>query len=58
MPIVATAMIWVVAERHRAGDTLGTGEILVMMSAMIAPIMLVAGTSRSARNPVAGSTAR
>jgi hypothetical protein len=46
MPIVATAVIWVVAERHRAGDALGTGEVLVMMSAMLSPIALVAGTSR------------
>jgi len=46
MPFLATAAIWIVAERHRAGDSLGTGEVLVMMSAMISPIMLVAGTSR------------
>jgi len=46
MPIVATAVIWFVVARHRADDTIGTGEVLVMMSAMIAPIVLVAGTSR------------
>jgi hypothetical protein len=46
MPIVATAVIWFVVERHRAGDALGTGEVLVMMTALIAPITLVAGTSK------------
>jgi hypothetical protein len=46
MPIVATAVIWVIAERHRAGAAFGTVEVLVMMAAMIAPIMLVAGSSK------------
>jgi hypothetical protein len=46
MPFLATAVIWVVVERHRAGDALGTGEVLVMVSAMIAPITLAAGTSK------------
>ena len=46
LPILAAAVIWAIAERHRAGDTFGTGEVLVMMSAMIAPITLVAGASR------------
>jgi hypothetical protein len=45
MPVLATAVIWVVAERHGAGDFLGTGEVLVMMFAMISPIVLAAGTS-------------
>ena len=45
MPILATAVIWVIAERQGAGDALGTGEVLVMIFAMIAPITLVAGTS-------------
>jgi alpha-1,2-mannosyltransferase len=45
MPILATAVIWVIAERQGAGDALGTGEVLVMIVAMIAPITLVAGTS-------------
>jgi hypothetical protein len=45
MPILATAAIWFVAERHSAGGAFGTGEILVMMLAMIAPITLVAGAS-------------
>ena len=45
MPVLATAVIWVIAERHRAGDALGTGEVLVMILATIAPITLVAGTS-------------
>jgi len=46
LPGVATAVIWLVLERHRAGDALGTGEVLVTILAMIAPITLVAGTSR------------
>jgi phosphate/sulfate permease len=45
MPILATAVIWLVAERHRAGDAFGTGEVLVTILAMIAPMTLVAGTS-------------
>jgi hypothetical protein len=31
MPILTTAVIWVVAERHRAGDAFGTGEVFVML---------------------------
>ncbi len=42
MPIVTTAVIWLVAERHRAGDALGTGEVAVLMLAMLAPITLAA----------------
>src|SRR5439155_10114382 len=46
MPILATAVIWLVAETHRAGDAFGTGEVLVMMLAMLAPIAQAAGTTR------------
>ena len=46
MPILATAVIWLVAERQRGGDAFGAGEVVVMMLAMIAPISLVAGSSR------------
>ncbi len=46
MPIVATAVIWVVVERERAGDAFRTGEVLVMILTLIAPITLVAGTSK------------
>jgi hypothetical protein len=45
MPGLATAVIWVVAERHRTGDALGTDEMLVMILALISPITLVAGAS-------------
>jgi hypothetical protein len=45
MQIVTTAVIWVIAEREQAGDMLGTGELFVMILAMIAPITLVAGAS-------------
>jgi Glycosyltransferase family 87 len=46
MPVVATAVIWVVAERQRAGDAFGTGEVLILILALISPIMLPAGTSK------------
>ena len=46
MPIVATAVIWVIAERQCAAEALGTGEVLIMILALIAPITLPAGTSR------------
>ena len=46
MPIVATAVIWVVAERHRAGDAFGTGELFILVLAMIAPITLVDANPR------------
>ena len=45
LPALATAVIWVIAERREAGDAFGTGEVLVMMAAMTAPITLVAGGS-------------
>ncbi len=45
MPILATAVIWFVAERYRAGDAFGTGEILAIMSALLSPIALAAGNS-------------
>jgi hypothetical protein len=45
MPILATAVIWVVAERHRAGDAFGTGEILAIILALLSPIALAAGNS-------------
>jgi hypothetical protein len=46
MQIVTTAVIWVVAERQRAGDAFGTGEVLVMILALVSPIILVAATSK------------
>lgn len=46
MPILATAVIWLVAERQQAGDAFATGEVLLMALALISPIALVAGTSR------------
>ncbi len=45
MPVLATTVIWVIAERQRAGDAFGTGEVLIMILAMIAPMTLAAGTS-------------
>ena len=43
MPPVATAVLWVIAERHHAGEAFGTGEILVLLFVMVLPIALVAG---------------
>jgi hypothetical protein len=45
MPIVTTAMIWLVAERHRAGAAFSTGEVLVLMLALLAPMTLTAAYS-------------
>jgi hypothetical protein len=46
MPMVTTAVVWFIAERHRAGGAFGTGEIVVMIAAMISPITLVSANSR------------
>ena len=45
MQIVTTGAIWVIAERQSTGDALGTGEVLVVLLALMSPIVLVAGTS-------------
>jgi hypothetical protein len=46
MPLVTTAVIWFVAERHRAAAALGTGEVLILILALTSPIVLRAGTSK------------
>jgi hypothetical protein len=46
MPLLATAVIWFVAERRRVGDALGTGEVAVIVLALLSPVTLAAGTSR------------
>lgn len=46
MPVLATAVLWMIAERQQAGEAFGTGEVLVLLLAMVAPITLVAGASR------------
>jgi hypothetical protein len=43
MPPVATAVLWTIAERQQAGEAFGTGEILVLLLAVVLPIALVAG---------------
>jgi hypothetical protein len=43
MPVVATAVLWTIAERQQAGDAFGTDEVLVLLLAMVSPITLVAG---------------
>jgi hypothetical protein len=45
MPGLATAVIWVIAERQHAGDALGTDEMLVMIFALISPITLAGRAS-------------
>jgi hypothetical protein len=42
MPILTTAVIWVVSGQRRAGEAFGTGEVFVLVLAMIAPITLAA----------------
>lgn len=43
LPPVATAVLWTIAERQQAGGSFGTGEILVLLLAMVLPVTLVAG---------------
>jgi hypothetical protein len=45
MPVLATAVLWVIAERRRRGAAFGCGEILVLLLAMIAPITLPPGAA-------------
>lgn len=45
LPPVTTAVLWMIAERQRAGGAFGSGEILVMLVATVAPVVLVAGGS-------------
>lgn len=42
MPVVMSAVLWVVAERARAGAAFATGELLVLMLTVIAPVTLPA----------------
>jgi len=53
LPIIATAVIWLVAERQHAGQTLGTGEVFVLMLAMAAPVALAAGSTNFPLAPLA-----
>ena len=46
MPVVATAVIWLVIERDRSGEAFGTGEVMVAILVLLAPVALAAGTSR------------
>lgn len=46
LPIVTTAIVWLVAECRRRGDVFGTEEVLVMVMAMLGPVTLAAGVSR------------
>lgn len=45
MPPVATAVLWTVGERRRAGAAFGLGEVAILATALVAPITLVAGAS-------------
>ena len=46
MPILTAAVIWLVAVRRRAGGAFGTGEVLVIVLAMLSPAVLAAGQTR------------
>jgi hypothetical protein len=46
MPIVATAVLWVIRERHDNEGCFGCGEILVLTIAAIAPMTMPAETAR------------
>ncbi len=49
MPILATAVIWLVTERQAAGDAFGLGEVLILIGALVSPVAL---TSEAARVPI------
>lgn len=44
MPPLTTAVLWMILERHRHGGALTTFEVLSMITAMISPVLLVAGS--------------
>jgi hypothetical protein len=46
MPVVATAVLWVVVERERGGDGFTTLEMLVLLLVAIAPITMPSGPAR------------
>ena len=46
MPMVTTAVLWVIDERRRTGDAFRGGELLILLLAVAAPISLVAGAGR------------
>lgn len=45
MPIVATAVVWIVLDEQRRGPSLTPGEILILFLTLAAPITMPAGTS-------------
>ena len=53
MPLLATAILWLVEERRRAGDAFGTVEMLVLGLALLAPMTLAAGHSSFPLAPLA-----
>ena len=52
MPMLATAILWIVAERHRSGEAFGSVEMLILVVAMIFPITLPTGTARLPLGPI------
>jgi hypothetical protein len=46
LPILTTAVIWVVDERQRSRDGFGTGEVFLLVLAMLAPMTLSAVNPR------------
>jgi alpha-1,2-mannosyltransferase len=53
MPILTTAIVWLVTERQRTEMAFGTGEMLVLLLAMLAPMTLAAGHSSFPLAPLA-----
>jgi hypothetical protein len=53
MPLLTTAVMWIVAERQHAGEAFGIGEVLVLILAMLAPMTLAAGHSSFPLAPLA-----
>jgi len=52
MPMLATAILWIVAERRRGGEALGSAEMLILVVAMIFPITLPTGAARLPLGPI------
>jgi hypothetical protein len=52
MPMLATAILWIIAERQRSGEAFGSAEMLILVVAMIFPITLPMGTARLPLGPI------
>ena len=52
MPMLATAILWIIAERRRRGEAFASAEMLILVVAMIFPITLPMGTARLPLGPI------